>query len=154
ERFLLVIAVFGFVSILRVILNVTTSGPYTPFFLPIVIVTYLALLFRYAPGFFARQDGLRINIKRAALALVALAVIRTAYDLIDIYRTGYTLPVQTPRGEFITEPHLGRPFTDALRYARELTSPGEYVVSLPQLTAINFFADRPYPLREEIVLPG
>ncbi len=151
---MLVIAVFGFVSIFRAILNVVMNGPYTPFFLPIVIVAYLALLFRYAPRFFARQEGLQINIKRVALALVAVAVVRVAYDSIGIYRADYTFPVRTPRGEFITTPHLGRPFAEALRYAQEHTLPGEYVVSLTQLTAINFFGDRPYPLREEIILPG
>jgi Dolichyl-phosphate-mannose-protein mannosyltransferase len=154
ERLLLVIAVFGFVSIFRAIFNVTMSGPYTPFFLPVVIIAYLALLFRYAPRFFAHQEGLRVNMKRVALALVALAVIRVAYNSIETYRADYTFQVQTPRGEFITTPLLGRPFAEALRYAQEHTSPGEYIVSLPQLTAINFFADRPYPLREEIVLPG
>lgn len=59
QRLLLVVAVFGFVSTLRVILNVTINGPYTPFFLPVVIVLYLALLFRYAPEFFARQKAYR-----------------------------------------------------------------------------------------------
>lgn len=28
------------------------------------------------------------------------------------------------------------------------------MAGLPQLTAINFFAERPYPLREDLVLPG
>jgi hypothetical protein len=154
ERLLLVISVFGFVSILRVLLNVSMDSPYTPFMLPVVFIAYLALLFRYAPGFFAGEGRVRVNIRRAALAFVALALFQLAYRTINVYRARYTYPIQTARGEFITDPPLGRLFSGALRYAQEHTSPGEYVAGQPQLTALNFFAERPYPLREEVNNPG
>lgn len=154
QRLLLVVAVFGFVSTLRVILNVTINGPYTPFFLPVVIVLYLALLFRYAPEFFARQKSIQTGVRLVAMAMVTVVLLQTAQDSIKVFRENYTFPIHTTRGSFITEPHLGRPFLDALRFVEERTAPGDYVVCVPQLTAINFFADRGYPLREEIINPG
>ena len=46
RRILLVIAVFGFVAILRVILNVATTGAYAPFYLPALTVVYPYMLFK------------------------------------------------------------------------------------------------------------
>src|SRR5262249_43330660 len=66
-RILLVIAVFGFVAILRVILNVAMTGPYAPFYLPALIIVYLYLLFRVAPTRLAKTDPIRANIRRAAM---------------------------------------------------------------------------------------
>src|SRR5262245_30443503 len=49
-RILLVIAVFSFVAILRVIMNVATTGAYAPFYLPALTVVYPYMLFRVAPA--------------------------------------------------------------------------------------------------------
>lgn len=52
HRMLLVLTVFSLFSILRALMNVTTTGPYTPFFIPVLIVVYLYLLFQAIPVFF------------------------------------------------------------------------------------------------------
>jgi hypothetical protein len=44
--------------------------------------------------------------------------------------------------------------SDAIRFVQRTTAPGEYVLSLPQGTLVNFLADRPNPIREENIVPG
>lgn len=154
ERALLIIAVFSLASILRAFLNVTTTGPYTPFFIPTLIVVYLYLLFRVAPAFFAPPLGLRGNVRGAALVLIGVLIIGMAINSARRLRRSNTFTVGTARGSFITEPEWGVPMAAAIRYAMQTTQPGDYVLTLPQATTINFLAARPYPLREEIVHPG
>jgi 4-amino-4-deoxy-L-arabinose transferase-like glycosyltransferase len=154
ERVLLIIAVFSLVSILRAFLNVTTTGPYTPFFIPTLIIVYLYLLFRVAPAFFAPPLDLRRNVRRTAMVLIALLVIGMAINSARRLRRSNTFTVGTARGSFITEPEWGAPMAAAIRYAMATTQPGDYVLTLPQATTINFLAARPYPFREEIVHPG
>jgi hypothetical protein len=151
---LLIIAVFSLVLILRAILNVTTTGPYTPFFIPTLIVVFLYLLFRVAPALFSEPVAIRANIRRVAMLLVALLVIGMAVNSARRFRRLNTFTVSSPRGSFVTLPEIGEPLAAAIKYAERRTKPGEYVLALPVATTINFFAARRYPLREEIVHPG
>jgi 4-amino-4-deoxy-L-arabinose transferase-like glycosyltransferase len=153
-RILLVIAVFSFISILRAILNVTTTGPYTPFFIPTLIVVYLYLLFRTAPALFTKSDSIRAAIRHAAMVFIALLIAGMAVNSAKRFRRLNTYAVSSPRGAFLTIPEIGAPLNEAIQYARQRTAPDEYVLSLPSATTINFLADRRYPLPEEIVLPG
>ena len=151
---LLVIAVFSFVAILRVILNVATTGAYAPFYLPALTVVYPYLLFRVAPARLAKTDQIRENIRRAAMLMIALIAIGMAVNSIIRFRWFNTFTVSSPRGSFITVPEIGEPLQAAIRYAEERTNPDDYLLAAPQATTINFFAARRYPLREEIIHPG
>ena len=153
-RILLVITVFSFVAILRVILNVTTTGPYAPFFLPALIVVYLYLLFHVTPAWLAKTDSIRANIRRAATLMIALMVVGMGVNSAIRLRRSNTYTVSSPRGSFITVPEIGEPLQAAIRYAEERTGPDDYLLAAPQATTINFFAARRYPLREEIIHPG
>jgi hypothetical protein len=154
DRALLVIAVFSLVLILRAILNVTTTGPYTPFFIPTLIVIYLYLLFRVAPALLSKPVSIRVNIRRVAMLLVALLIIGMAVNSAKRFRRLNTFTVSSPRGSFTTTPEIGAPLAEAIRYVEERTKPDDYVLALPVATTINFLAARHYPLREEIVHPG
>lgn len=154
QRILLVVAVFSLLSILRALLNVTTTGPYTPFFIPALIVVYLYLLFQAAPSFLAQSPQVRIMAQRVAICLIAFLVIGLGVNSAMRFRKINTYEVSSSRGSFITLPEIGEPLQAAIRFAEERTRPGEYVLSLPVATTINFMAARPYPLREEIVHPG
>lgn len=154
QRILLTLAVFSLFSILRALLNVTTTGPYTPFFIPTLIVVFLYLLFRAAPKFLATSPHIRLNVCRVAVCLIALLVVGLAINSARRFRTINTFEVHTARGSFVTLPEIGEPLQAAIRFAEERTKPGEYVLALPVATTINFLAARPYPLREEIVHPG
>jgi Dolichyl-phosphate-mannose-protein mannosyltransferase len=151
---LLVITVFSFVAILRVILNLTTTGPYTPFFLPALVVVYLYLLFRVAPALLSKTDSIRMNIRRAAMMMIALMIVGIGvYSTIRL-RWSNTFTVSSPRGSFITVPEIGEPLQAAIRYAEKRTGLDDYLLAAPQATTINFLTARHYPLREEIIHPG
>lgn len=153
---LLVVSVFALVAILRAIVNVTIAGPYTPFFLPVVILVYLYVLFRVAPELLLRHRNPADHVaaRRVAITLVLLMAIGLGINSVQRLHRSSKFEVATARGSFLTEPEYGQPLAEAIRYAQTHTRPGEYVLTLPQATTINFLADRPYPLREEIVHPG
>jgi hypothetical protein len=153
-RILLVIAVFSFVAILRVILNVATTGAYAPFYLPALIVLYSYLLFRVAPARLAKTDQIRENMRRAAMLMIALMAVGMAVNSVIRFRWFNTFTVSSPRGSFITIPEIGEPLQAAISYAEERTNPDDYLLAAPQATTINFLAARRYPLREEIIHPG
>lgn len=153
QRILLALTVFSLFSILRALLNVTTTGPYTPFFIPTLIVVFLYFLFRAAPVFLASPQ-VRLNVSRVAVCLIAVLVIGLGVNSARRFRTINTFEVSSARGSFITLPEIGGPLEAAIRFAEERVKPGDYVLALPVATTINFMAARPYPLREEIVHPG
>ena len=151
---LLVLTVFGGVASLRVIFNVTMVGPYVPFFLPALIVIHLVLLLHFAPPVFAFNESQRANFRLVATVLVSLSALwlgcRSIYD----FREQHTFLINTPRGSMLTAPHVGQPFAAALNYVQQHTRSEDFVLALPQATGINFLAERRYPFREDIVLPG
>src|SRR5215831_1150987 len=153
-RVLLVIAVFSFVPILRAILNITTSGAYTPFLLPALVIVYLYLLFRVAPDLLAKTDSIRLNIRRAAMMMIALMIVGMGVNSTILLRRRNTFTVSSSRGSLVTVPEIGEPLQAAIRYVEQRTGPDDYVLSAPQGTTINFLAARRYPLREEIIHPG
>lgn len=154
QRILLALTVFSLFSILRALLNVTTTGPYTPFFIPTLIVVFLYFLFRSAPVFLATSPQVRSNVRCVAVGLIVLLVIGLGINSARRFRKINTFEVSSARGSFITLPEIGEPLQAAIRFAEEQTKPGDYVLTLPVATTINFLAARPYPLREEIVHPG
>lgn len=153
-RALLILAVFSLMAILRAFLNVTIGGPYTPFFIPVLIVVYMCLLFRFTPQLFAVTPALRRHARLAAVWLMALLAIGMGINSARRLQRSNTFLVSSPRGSFYTEPEWGVPMAAAIAYAKEKTKPDDYVLTLPQATMINFLAARRYPLREEIVHPG
>ncbi len=154
QRILMVLAVFSLFSMLRAVLNVTTTGPYAPFFVSTLIVVYLCLLFRTAPVFLVPSPQVRLKAQQVAVCLIALLAIGLTVNSAKRFRTINTFEVQSARGSFLTLPEIGEPLQAAIKFAEERTQPGDYVLSLPIATTINFMAARPYPLREEIVHPG
>jgi hypothetical protein len=154
HQILLVIAVFSLLSITRVFLSVGIKSPYTAFTVATAIVVYLYLLFRFAPSWLLPAGLSRENARRCAMIFVAVTVVTFAIDSVKHSRRLRTFEVSTPRGSFLTEPAIGRPLADALRFAEARTSPEDYLLALPQGTAINFLINRRYPLREENIVPG
>ena len=154
QRILIVLAVFSLFSMLRAVLNVTTTGPYAPFFLPTLIVVFLYLLFRAAPAFLAPLPQVRLKARQVAVCLISLLAVALAVNSAKRFRTINTFEVKSARGSFLTLPEIGEPLQAAISFAEERTRPGEYVLALPVTTTVNFMAARPYPLREEIVHPG
>jgi hypothetical protein len=154
ESLLLVISAFALISALRVILNVTASGPYAPFFLPVAIVVCLYLLFRTSPRILVPGKPIRENVRLVAMTLIGLMIIGVGINSIYRLRTRNTYEVGTARGSLITEPPYGQPIAAAIRFVQERTSTDDHLLTLPQATSINFLTGRRQPFREEIIHPG
>jgi 4-amino-4-deoxy-L-arabinose transferase-like glycosyltransferase len=151
---LMIIAVFAQASILRFFLNVKVTGPYVPFFIPMLLLVSAWLLLSWLPQRIAPTAVMRKSMRLSALIIIGLLVIGVAVVSAHRFRARQTFAVYTDRGGFITEPQIGQPLAAAIQYAREHTSPEDLVLSLPQATSINFLAARRYPFHEEIVHPG
>lgn len=151
---LLVMTAFSLGAIARVLLNVTTSGPYTPFFIPAVIVVVLYLLFRAAPSWLLSDERARDLARRTAMGMIVVAIIATGAGSILRLHKRNTYRITAARGSFLTLPSIGQPLAEAISYVRQHTAPNDYVLALPEGTSLNFLAERRCPLREEIVPPG
>lgn len=150
----LLVVVFAQVSILRVILNVTGASPYTPFFIPTVLVIIIYLLFRTWPALFTTRVEIQDRVRTGAMILIGVMILGTGVNSIYRLRTRHNYQISAPRGRFLTEAPIGQPLSAAIQFVRERTSPDQEVLTLPQATSINFLAERRYPFREEILHPG
>jgi len=62
--------------------------------------------------------------------------------------------LQTPRGSLRVSPPVALAMNQSLEFLAGNSKPGDYVLALPEGSSLNFLADRPSPLRHEIVTPG
>jgi 4-amino-4-deoxy-L-arabinose transferase-like glycosyltransferase len=150
----LIIALFGLVSIARVFLNVSLINSYTPFTIPALVIVHLYLIFRISPACLLPAGPHRQYAEMFAMAIVGMAIFALAVNYIPLSRRQRTYEISTSRGRQLVEPYFGRPLSEAMRFAQEQTRPGEYLLSFPQGTSVNFLIDRPYPLKEENIVPG
>ncbi len=151
---LLIIALFGLISIARVFLHVSLINSYTPFTIPALVIVHLYLIFRISPSLLLPAGPLRQYAEMFAMAIVGMAIFAVAVNYATLSRRQRTYEISTSRGRLLAEPDFGRPLSEAMRFAQEQTSPGEYLLSFPQGTSINFLIGRPYPLKEENIVPG
>jgi hypothetical protein len=149
----LVFAVYALASLARIILRVRSGGAYSSYLLPasVIMFTY-AWVNPFADLF--RKANTRSLARNIAIALLMLDVAITASLLSFRFRDRNTSPIRTERGTIISIPDLGRAINDAIAFVNRETSPGEPIAVMPEGTSINFFTDRPNPLREEITTPG
>ena len=154
QKILAVISIFSFLSILRAAFNVTISGPFTPFLIPVLVVVYIYLLFEIIPAIFIKSQSVRNHWQQASALLVASMILAMAVNSTIKLRREITFQVSSSRGSFITSHEIGEPLAEAVKYVREHTPAGASVLTLPLFTTVNFLADRDYPLKEELALPG
>lgn len=152
-QIVLLVAIFSVIAIGRVVLNLTLWSPYTSFTAPTVLVLYCYLFFRAAPGVLLSAARARDYARIVAMVLVAIWLTSLGIEQADSARSN-SFEINTPRGRFLTDVTVGQPLADAIRFASARTQPGDYLLSLPQGSIINFLADRRNPLREEILIPG
>ena len=153
DRVMLVIAVFSLLAIGRVILNVSLWTAYTSYTVPTAIVVFGWVFFRAAPALLLSSARAREYARVVAMVLVAVGLIRVGVQRVEAARYNDS-EIRAPRGRLLTDAALARTYDEAIRFAQARTEPGEYLLSLPQGTAINFLADRRNPLRDEFIIPG
>lgn len=147
------VAIFSFIAIGRVILNVSLWSPYTAFTVPTVFVVYGYLFFRGAPDLLLPGEGARQYARSVAMALLGIWITSLGIDHVESARLN-RFEINLPRARFFIDAMTGPPLAQAIQFAAERTQPGDYVLNVPQGSVINFLADRRHPLREEIIVPG
>ena len=149
----LILAVYALASLARVILRVRSGGAYSSYLLPasVILFTY-AWVHPFANLF--RNANTRRVARNLAIALILLDVAITTALLSFRFRDRNTYALNTDRGTIIAIPDLGYSIDEAIGFIKRETAPGEPVAVMPEGTSLNFFTDRPNPLREEITTPG
>ncbi len=149
----LTMAMFALASLARVILRVRSGGAYSSYLLPasIIVFTY-AWTHPFADSF--REDRTRRLARNIVVALLLADAALTAGLLSYRYRDKNTYTLKTDRGTMLAVPDLGLSMDEAISFIKRETAEGEPVAVMPEGTSLNFFTNRPNPLREEIVTPG
>lgn len=153
DQILLLIAIFSVISIGRVVGNLSLWSPYTAFTAPTVFLIYGYLFFDGAPSLLLSSLRARVYARNIAMVLTAIWLLSLAIQHTQSARFN-DFELAADRGRLWTDRMVGKPFADAIQFAAARTQPGDYVLTLPQGTIINFLSDRRYPLREEIIVPG
>jgi hypothetical protein len=149
----LIVTVYALSSLARVILRVRSGGAYSSYLLPasVIVFTY-AWVHPFANLF--RQEATRRLARNIAVALIILDVAITASLLSFRFRDRNTYILNTDRGTIVTVSDLGQSINEAIGFIKSETAADEPVAVMPEGTSLNFFTDRPNPIREEITTPG
>ncbi|HET9785328.1 MAG TPA: glycosyltransferase family 39 protein, partial [Terriglobales bacterium] len=147
---LLAFCVDGLLSMGRVILRVPSGGVAGSFVIPVVLLLWVWVMVNLLP---ARSPfpAATIQLVHVVLAVAALA---TLVGIGVRYRRMRVTPLATARGTIAVPPQQKQVFDAALAFISSHTQPGEPVLALPAGSALNFFTDRPDPLRWDVLIPG
>jgi len=150
---ILIIAVYALASLARVILRVRSGGAYSSYLLPASVIVFTYTWIHPFANLFRKTNTRRLA-RNIAVTLILLDVAITASLLSFRFRDRNTYALNTDRGTIIAIPDLGQSIDEAISFIKRETVPGEPVAVMPEGTSLNFFTDRPNPLREEITTPG
>ena len=149
----LIMAVYALASLARVILRVRSGGAYSSYLLPASVILFSYTWVHPFANLF-RNGKTRRMACNLAIALLLVDVGITTGLLSYRFRDRNTYALNTDRGTIIAIPDLGQSIDEAIAFIKRETAPGEPVAVMPEGTSLNFFTDRPNPLREEITTPG
>ena len=148
-----VVAVYALASLARVILRVRSGGAYSSYLLPASVILFTYTWIHPFANLFSNANTRQLA-RKFAIALILLDVGITAGLLSFRFRDRNTYTLDTDRGTIIAIPDLGQSVDEAITFIKRETVAGEPVAVMPEGTSLNFFTDRPNPLREEITTPG
>jgi hypothetical protein len=150
---IITISVFALASLARVLLRVRSGGAYSSYLLPasVILFTYLWV---YPFASLLKDGRARHFARRFMIILMIIHATATGALLVYRYRTKSTHTISTARGTMLAPADATVAINEAIGYINRNIRPGEPVAVLPEGTSINFLADRPNPLREEILTPG
>lgn len=150
---LVVIAVYALASLARVMLRVRSGGAYSSYLLPASVIIFMYIWVVPFANLF-RERRTRRMARNIVIGILMFDTFITAGILGYRYRARNTYRLAAERGTMIAVSDLGQGFEEALNFVERETAKGESIAVMPEGTSINFLADRPNPLREEITTPG
>jgi hypothetical protein len=154
NRSLLVLSVYGLAVLARVILRVPSGGGYGSYLLPIPLLLFTHAGTRFYAPVFAELPAAANHARRIVFCLFATALAASATVIAYRYVSTSYATVRTFRGATRVAPAESRAFTAALDFISRSTDPADYICAIPEGSSLNFLADRPAPLRYEILTPG
>ncbi len=152
-RALLIVSVYSLVVLARVIIRIPGGGGYGAGLLPVPIMLFLYIVTADFPLFHLPAEAAR-HRRRAVHALLATGLAAATAVLMVRYAQGSYTWLRTPRGALRQPPAITLAMRQALDFLNRNTRAGDYVLSLPEGSSLNFLANRPAPLRYEVVTPG
>lgn len=148
KRSLLVISLFSLAVMARVIIRVSASGG----LIPIPLMLFIFMFTAFLPVFsISPVAGSRTRRTVAILLTTALVV---TLGVLAFRENNFSYSLHTPRGTMRLNPTLGSAMDQTMDFISKNSSPGDYILGLPESSSLNFLADRPAPLRYEIITPG
>ncbi len=149
----LIVACFALASLARVMLRVRSGGAYSSYLLPasVILFTYF---WTYPFTSLFRNPRTRRIARNVMVLLMLVHACGTGVLLAYRYRTKNFHTINTPRGTMLAGMDIGVAMNEAIEFVKRETQPGEPIAVMPEGTSLNFFTDRPNPLREEITTPG
>jgi hypothetical protein len=150
---LIAVSVFALASLARVMLRVRSGGAYSSYLLPAAVILFTYFWVYPFPDMIRGARTRRFARNFMIVFMLAHSFITGAL-LAHRYRTRNPYPIVTKRGTIIATPDMGIAFNEAIDFVQRETSSSDPVAVMPEGTSINFFTDRPNPLREEITTPG
>jgi len=150
---LLLVSVYSLAILARVIIRVPAGGAYGAGLVPVPL-----LLFVYISGanflVFQLSEAAALWRRRAVLAMLSIAFVATMGIFFYRQLKSVQIPLSTSRGNLRLVPPLTTAMGQVLDFIARNSSPGEYVLALPEGSSLNFLARRPVPVRYEILTPG
>jgi hypothetical protein len=152
-RLLLLFLIYGLVVLLRVIIRVPAGGAYGSVLIPVPFVLFLYMTTVDSPIFALPAEAGRVRLRTVRIML-AIGLLAAACVVAFRYAHNSYDWLRTPRGSLRQSPPITRAMSQAISFLGKNTRPGDYVLALPEGSSLNFLADRPIPLRYDILTPG
>jgi hypothetical protein len=154
SRSLFVLSVYGLAVLGRVILRVPSGGAYGAYLLPVPLLVFTHLATRFYSPALGTFPVFERRARQIVVALFVMALTAATGVIAYRYGTGNYVALHTARGTARLPASESAAFAGALDFIARHTHQGEYVAALPEGSSLNFLADRPAPLRYEILTPG
>jgi hypothetical protein len=152
-RGLLLVSVYSLVVLARVIVRIPGGGGYGAGLLPVPLMLFIYLATAEFPVFALSVKAERYR-HRAVVLLLSIGLLTTMGVLVFRFSQNSYTWLHTPRGSLRQPPSITLAIGQTLEFLAQNSKPGDYVLALPEGSSLNFLADRPAPLRYEIITPG
>jgi hypothetical protein len=150
-RTLLLVSVYSLTVLTRVLPRVPAGGAYGSGMIPVPLLLFIWIATTDLPFLSASAARCR---RRAILAslFIALAAAMAVFAYRQVENPSAAL--RTARGELRIRDPYSVAMNQAVDYIARNSSPGEYLLALPEGSSLNFLSNRPVPVRYEIMTPG
>jgi hypothetical protein len=154
RRSLFVVSIYSLAVLGRVILRVPSGGAYGAYLLPVPLLLFTHLATRFYRPVLGAFPLAAVRARQTVLALFITGLTAATAVIAYRYVTADYVALETARGTVRLSSADRVAFAGALDFIARHTQPGEYVAAVPEGSSLNFLADRPAPLRYEILTPG